>query len=67
MLSLYECLSFKHCGLWGKKTFDSEDKSSVKASLNHTAEAILLLNRILDNNFSLLTVKMRGANSAYCQ
>lgn len=56
------------CG--GKKstlTFDSEDKSSVKASLNHTAEAILLLNRILDNNFSLLTVKMRGANSAYCQ
>lgn len=48
-------------------TLDSADKGSVKASKNHTAEAILFLNRILDNTFSLPTVKMREANSAHCQ
>lgn len=48
-------------------TLDSADKGSVKASKKHTAEAILFLNRILDNTFSLPTVKMREANSAHCQ
>lgn len=71
MLPLYEYPSLNIMICFLKKnsvlTLDSADKGSVKASKKHTAEAILFLNRILGNNFSLPAVKMREANSACCQ